>query len=174
MVRSGLSPEMTAFLDYTVSHFEEIARRNRFPENNQVEHEEGRCVVCRPHLVAMEPFAAYLEVVARSVIVRRPTLDQGLVDEINHDSILAGLPLRVSVESILAGEGESLRGWSRWVREALDTGLGLLSIHSPTSREFSLEEAEQKGFGGLIEEMVREIMALQKRNRTGDSRSLAG
>jgi len=172
MARPGLSPEMAAFLQYTVSHFEEIARRNRFPENNRVEHEQERCVVCRPNLVAMEPFAAYLEVVARSVIVRRPVLDQSLVDEINNDSILAGLPLRVSVESVLAGERESLRGWSCWIREALDTGLGLLAIHSPTSREFSLEEAEQEGFGGLIEEVVREIMEVQKRNRPEDSPSL--
>jgi len=116
----------------------------------------------------MEPFAAYLEVVTRSVIVRRPALDQGLVDEINHDSILAGF------RGIRPCGGTGIPPWSRWVREALDTGLGLLSIHSPTSREFSLEEAEQEGFGGLMRGGGAGSYGSNKEDRTGDSPSLAG
>jgi hypothetical protein len=45
-----------------------------------------------------------------------------------------------------------------WIRTALATGLGLLSVHSRTSLDFDLDEAEEKGMGPAIEEKVREIL----------------
>jgi hypothetical protein len=157
-----VTSEQSHCLAYSIAHFQEVARRNRFPENNLVEHEAGRCVICHPELAPLEPFAAYLEVVAQSVKVRRPRLDRGLVDEINKDLALVGSEARVTLESLAAGDEEGLGYWSDWIREALTTGLDLLSIHSPTSLEFSLEEAEEDGLGALIREKITEIMDFQK------------
>ena len=64
---------------------------------------------------------------------------------------------------LLDGEPEALDSWAAWVREALATGLGLLSIHSPTSLEFDLDEQESMGRGALIESAVRHIMDRQKK-----------
>jgi len=50
------------------------------------------------------------------------------------------------------------------MREALSTGLGLLSIHSNTSLEFALDEAEDQRLGPIVEAAVKEIMAFQRQN----------
>jgi hypothetical protein len=155
-------PEDSTPLSYTIEHFKEIARQNRFAENNRVEHEEDRCLICHPESFPGHPFAVYLKVVAESVKVRRPSLDQGLIDEINSDLELMGESDRITRGSLLDGELKALRYWSGWVREALSTGLGLLSIHSSTSLEFTLEEAEDLGLGEVVEAAVKEIMAFQK------------
>jgi hypothetical protein len=157
-------PERNSTLSYTIEHFKEIARQNRFAENNRVEHQEDSCLICHPERLPADPFVVYLKVVAEAVKVRRPCLDQGLVDEINSDLRLMGESGQISRESLLEGEGTALRYWSGWVREALSTGLGLLSIHSNTSLEFALEEAEDRGLGGIVEDTVKEIMAFQKQN----------
>lgn len=159
-----MTPEQTERLSYTVSHFKEVARRNRFAENNKVEHDEKRCVICHPELLSLDPFETYLEVVAQSVKVRRPRLDGDLVDEINKDLDLLGLDFRVSVDSLLSGDQNAVSYWSDWIRDALATGLGLLSIHSKTSMDFSLEEGEERGLGGAVESRVQEIMSYQKLN----------
>jgi hypothetical protein len=157
-------PEESTFLSYTVEHFKEIARQNRFAENNKVEHEEDLCLICHPESFPADPFAVYLKVVTESVKVRRPYLDQGFIDEINSDLVLMGEPGRVSRELLMGGDRSALHYWSGWVREALSTGLGLLSIHSGTSLEFTLEEAEDQGLGRDIEAAVKEIMDFQKKN----------
>jgi len=159
-----MTPEQKASLAYTISHFQEVARQNRFPENNKVDHDTHRCVICHPELLPLDPFETYIDVVAQSVKVRRPRLDQGLVDEINKDLDLMGLSVRVSVDSLLAGEANDVQYWSDWIREALTTGLDLLSIHSATSSELSLEDAESRGLGGAVEDKTREIMNYQKAN----------
>jgi hypothetical protein len=157
-------PEDSTPISYTIEHFKEIARQNRFAENNRVEHEEDRCLICHPEVFSGEPFTVYLKVVTESVKVRRPSLDQGLIDEINSDLRLMGESGQISRESLLEGEGTALRYWTGWVREALSTGLGLLSIHSSTSLEFTLEEAEDLELGQRVEAAVKEIMAFQKEN----------
>jgi len=157
-----MTPEHDAILAYTVSHFQEVARQNRFPENAAVEHDTVRCAICHPELLPLEPFAIYLEVVTQSVKVRRPHLDQGLVDEINNDLTLMGLPARVSIESLLRGEPEGMQHWRDWLRDAISTGLGLLSIHSATAHEFDLEEAEAGGLAPLIDCKVDELIDCQK------------
>jgi hypothetical protein len=159
-----MMPEKSAFLSYTIEHFKEIARQNRFAENNKVEHQENRCLICHPETFPADPFIVYLRVVAEAVKVRRPCLDQGLIDEINSDLRLMGEPGQITMESLLEGNGRALRYWSGWVREALSTGLGLVSIHSNTSLEFALEEAEDQGLGDIVEDTVKEIMAFQKQN----------
>lgn len=159
-----MMPEKLTFLSYTIEHFKEIARQNRFAENNRVEHQEDRCLICHPELFPDDPFTVYLKVVTEAVKVRRPCLDQGLIDEINGDLELMGESVRITRESLLEGEGTALRYWSGWVREALSTGLGLLSIHSNTSLEFALEEAEALGLGQVVEAAVKEIMAFQRQN----------
>jgi hypothetical protein len=158
-----MTPEHEAILAYTVSHFQEVARQNLFPENAAVEHDTDRCVICHPELLPLEPFAIYLEVVTQSVKVRRPHLDQGLVDEINNDLTLMGLPGHVSIESLRRGEPESVQHWRNWLRDAISTGLGLLSIHSATSQEFDLDEAEAGGFTPLVARKVDELIDCQKR-----------
>lgn len=152
-------------LTYTLAHFREIARRNRFAENAAFPHDAARCVVCHPELLPMNPLAVYLEVVTESIKVRRPCLDQGLLGEINADLKLAGDSREVSMESLLAGEPTAVALWSGWVREALETGLGLLSVHSPTSREFSVDDPDQTHEEGrLVEAAVERIMAFQRQN----------
>jgi len=157
-------PAKSTFLFYTIEHFKEIARQNRFAENNKVEHQEGCCLICHPESFPGDPFTVYLKVVTESVKVRRPCLDQGLIDEINSDLRLMGESGQITRESLLDGERTALRYWSGWVREALSTGLGLLSIHSNTSLEFALEEAEDRGLGPIVEGAVKEIMAFQTQN----------
>jgi hypothetical protein len=157
-----MPPVQSSWLQYTIGHFKEIARQNRFAENSSIEHETDRCLICHPELFPVDPFVVYLRVVAEAVKVRRPCLDQSLVDEINNDLEFMGESTRISKESLLEGDPTALRFWSGWVREALATGLGLLSIHSATSLEFTLEEAEGRGFGPMIAARVEEIMVFQR------------
>ncbi len=149
-------------LSRTVSHFKEIARLNRFAENRSFEHDTRRCLICHPELVPLEPFLVYLEVAAESVKVRRPRLDASLVAEINSDLALLGVPDRVTVESLLAGDVPGTMRWKDWLRDAIATGLGLLSVHSETSREFDLEEAEVGSLGEWIQWKINDLMEFQK------------
>jgi hypothetical protein len=149
-------------LAYTVSHFKEIARQNRFAENGKIAHDRGRCAVCNPGIVSSEPFSVYLDVIVESVLVRRPKLDEALVAEINSDRKLAGLEADVTTGRLLAGDRDALDSWTAWVRQALATGLGLLSIHSPTSLDFDLDEQEEMGRRPLIESAIRRIMDSQR------------
>lgn len=162
-----MTPEASSAFMYTVEHFKEIARQNRFAENRSVAHDVERCLICHPERGALEPLTTYLEVAAESVKVRRPRLDQDLIEAINDDLELMGEPLRVSREALLAENPEALRCWAEWVREALNTGLSLLSVHSDTSLEFTLEDAEARGLGHVIEAKVKEIMAFQKQHGGG-------
>lgn len=155
-----MAREEGAPLTYTIEHFKEIARQNRFAENSVIDHEASRCLVCHPERSPIDPLVLYLEVVTESIKVRRPRLDQGLIDEMNRDLELMDEPYRVSRKALSEGDPKALACWSGWVREALATGLGLLSIHSSTSLEFSLEEVE--GQGPQIEAKVREIMVFQR------------
>jgi hypothetical protein len=156
--------EQRSILEYTVAHFKEVARQNRFAENSAVDHDKARCAVCHPELLALEPFETYLEVVAESVKVRRPRLDQDLVGAINSDLALMGLDARVSLELLHSGETEAVERWSEWIREALATGLGLLSVHSPGSREFSLDDPDSATWQTLVEEKIKGIMEYQRQN----------
>lgn len=149
--------------EYTLSHFEEIARQNRFPENNVIAHDASRCLICHPERAEAGAFAFYLEVVARSVLIRRPKLDAPLVEAINDDLSLSGETRRVSLEACAAGEQLALLAWEEWTRNALATGLGLLSIHSGTSLEFDLDEEEEAGNGALVREKSAWIMAAQRK-----------
>jgi hypothetical protein len=150
-------------LFYTVSHFKEISRRNLFDENNKIAHESDRCAVCNPGIAGTDPFPVYLEVIVESVLVRRPKLDEALVSEINGDRTMVGLTTKVTVRDLLEGNPDAIESWAAWVREALATGLGLLSIHSPSSLDFTLDEQESMGHGPLIESKVRYIMDQQKK-----------
>jgi hypothetical protein len=159
-----VTPEQAASRTYTIEHFKEIARLNRFAENGSFSHDEGKCTVCRPGLLDVAPLAVYLEVVTESIKVRRPGLDEALVAEINKDLEFMGEAGDLSKSALLAGEPRALNAWSGWVREALATGLALLSMHSSTSREFTLEEADARGQGRLVEDCVNEIIAYQKQH----------
>ena len=123
----------------------------------------GRCAVCNPDIAGRDPFSVYLEVIVESVLVRRPRLDEALVDEINGDRAMAGLKTNVTLRRLLEGDPDALDSWAAWVREALAAGLGLLSIHSPTSLDFDLDEQEAMGHGPLIESRIRYIMDRQKK-----------
>jgi len=159
-----MTSEQRDIFSYTILHFQEVARQNRFPENSTVEHDVGRCAICHPELLPLDPFVIYLEVVTESVKVRRPRLDESFVDEINKDLALMDSSFRVSGESLLAGERKSVQCWSAWIRDAITTGLDLLSVHCKTSREFSLDEAEDQGWGELVENKVQELITYQKNN----------
>lgn len=159
-----MAPELRSCLAYTIDHFKEIARQNRFAENSTVAHDTGRCLICHPELLPTDPLVIYLRVAAESVKVRRPRLDQSLIDEINSDLEFMAESGCITKELLLGGDRKALGCWSRWVREALATGLGLLSVHSNTSRELSLEEAEERGLGPIVAARVEEIMAFQKEN----------
>ncbi len=165
MVPKRFSGEQFACLEYTIEHFREIARRNRFAENGSIEHDTSRCVICRPDLLPQDAFLTYLDVITPSIKVRRPRLDPDLVEEINGDLALSGEDFRVTLESLKAGERRSLRCWEDWIHTALATGLGLLSIHSPTSLDFDLDAEREAGKEAAVEEKVREIMKDQLEGR---------
>ena len=69
----------------------------------------------------------------------------------------------VTVNRLLEEDRNALDSWVSWVREALATGLGLLSIHSPTSLDFDLDEQESIGYGPLIDSSIQHIIAQQKK-----------
>lgn len=158
-----MTPEQKKLFDGTVEHFKEIARQNRFAENGAIEHDRSRCAVCDPELVPLDPFLVYLEIVTQSIRERRPRLDPGLVEELNGDLELRGASYRVTLEGLLAGGAEDRACWAEWVRDALATGLGLLSVHSPTSRDFDLDGDEGDRWEEEIDARVREIMSHQLR-----------
>jgi hypothetical protein len=157
-----LTPAENLLLAQTSAHFQEIARQNRFPENASVPHDVSRCVICHPELLPLDPRLIYLEVVAQSVLVRRPRLDAELVQAINDDLALQGLPPAVTLPALLAGEPQALGALAAWVRSALATGLELLSIHSPTSEAFDVEEMEAEGLHEAVATKVQEIIARQR------------
>lgn len=159
-----MTPEQGSFLSYTISHFREVARQNRFAENSFIEHDVNRCVICHPELLPLDPFEIYLEVVTQSVKVRRPRLDEDLVDEINNDLALLDQTFRVSLQSLEAGEARAVQCWSDWLRDALSTGLGLLSIHSSASYDFALDDPQAGGWEDLIESKIVELLNYQKEN----------
>jgi hypothetical protein len=148
---------------YTISHFKEIARKNLFAENGKIAHDTGRCAVCNPGIAGLDPFSVYLEVIVESVLVRRPRLDEALVSEINGDRAMAGLKTDLTLRRLLEPGPDALGSWAAWVREALAAGLGLLSIHSPTSLDFDLDEQGPMGHGPLIESKIRYIIDHQKK-----------
>lgn len=96
MKYTDFTAEQMDCLEYTVLHFQEVARQNRFAENSSIEHDAERCVICHPDLVPQDRFLTYLHVITPSVLVRRPCLDQELVDEINGDLAMGGEEYRVS------------------------------------------------------------------------------
>jgi hypothetical protein len=149
-------------LSYTISHFKEIARQNLFAENGRIGHDHGRCAVCNPGIAGSDPFSTYLQIIAESILVRRPGLDEALVAEINADRAMIGFKADATVDRLLQGDPDMLGSWIAWVREALAAGLGLLSIHSPASLDFDLDEQEELGHRPLIESTVRHIMDSQK------------
>jgi len=71
--------------------------------------------------------------------------------------------MNLTVMSLLSEDMDSLDSWAAWVRDALAAGLGLLSIHSPTSLDFDLNEQEAIGHGPLIQSRIRYIMDRQKK-----------
>ena len=107
-------------------------------------------------------FHTYLEVVTQSIKIRRPALDEGLVEQINGDLAMAGEARRLTLDALLSGVSEALDLWKAWIHEAMATGLGLLSVHSDTSLEFDLDEAEEQGHAALIEEKTGELMEFQR------------
>ena len=164
---TAMTREEAAIFEETVAHFEGIARANRFPENADIPHDVFRCAVCHPELIPLDPFAVYLEVAARSIVTRRPALDDTLVAVLNEDLALAGSAARVTREALLESDEDALGVWRTWIFEALQTALDLLSVHSATAHAFSLEEAEENGLGHLIEQKIREIMARQREGGAG-------
>jgi hypothetical protein len=158
----ALNQKQRADLTYTIDHFQEIARQNRFAENNSIEHDVARCVICNPQLLPVDPFITYLEVITQSIKVRRPHLDDTLVAEINRDLELVGSPLRVSLAALRSAEEPAVELWRNWLRSAVETGLGLISIHSATSHEFDLDQAQEDGWGELIDTKIQELMAFQE------------
>ncbi len=151
-----------SLLASTVAHFQEVARQNRFPENNQVAHDDDQCVICHPELLPQDPFATYLEVVAQSVKVRRPVWDDDLVAAINGDRELLGLPPNVTLESLQTSDSEALGVLRGWLQDAVSTGMDLLAIHSPTSREFSLDEATNPDLRALVATKIDDIIRYQQ------------
>ncbi|MHC1742586.1 MAG: hypothetical protein AB9873_06085 [Syntrophobacteraceae bacterium] len=161
-----LTPAQVDLLSYTIAHFQEIARQNRFAENSAVPHDVDRCVICHPDLLPGDPFHTYLDVVTQSIKIRRPALDEGLVEQINGDLAMAGETRRLTLDALRTGGDQAFELWKTWIREAMATGLGLVSVHSPTSLEFDLEEAEIQGHAAFIETKIEELMQYQREGRS--------
>lgn len=144
------TPTQQESLQYTISHFQEIARQNRFAENASIAHDAERCLICHPERFPQDPFRTYLDVVTQSIKIRRPALDEGLVEQINGDLAIAGEARRVSLEDLRGGVPEAVELWRQWIRDAMATGLALVSVHSATSLDFDLDEAEETGHSAVI------------------------
>lgn len=145
--------------EFTIRHFQEIARANRFAENASIPHDATRCLVCHPEQGGTDAFCTYVDIIARCIPVRRPRLDAELVAAIREDLQWSGATLDVTVEDLRARKPSAMEAFHLWVRNALETGLELLSVHSPTSLAFSLEDAEgDEGRLLFVEEKIQEIM----------------
>lgn len=145
--------------DFTIRHFREIARANRFAENASIPHDTTRCLICRPEQEGLDPFIIYVDIVARCIPVRRPRLDAELAAAIREDLRWSGELGDVSLEDLKARKPSAMKAFHLWVRNALDTGLELLSVHSPTSLAFSLDDAEGDARRlSFVEEKIQEIM----------------
>ncbi len=119
-------------------------------------------MICHPELLPEEPFAIYLEVVAQSVKVRRPKWDAELVDAINSDRELVGLPPSVSLMGLQTSDPEALTALRVWLQDAINTGLELLAIHSTTSLELCLDDATTAELQALVTDKVDDIIHHQK------------
>lgn len=161
-----MTSEEKALMDYTIAHFQDIARQNRFPENGDIPHDGDRCTVCHPEKISLDSFLVYLEVITESIKARRPQLNEELIRTINAGLEAAGETRRISMAAVLAGEPEGMAAWTQWAREAMATGLGLLSIHSDSSFDFDPDDEEiTRRFGEVVESKVNEIMEHQRQNR---------
>lgn len=156
-------PKNEEALRYTIAHFREIARQNLSAENADIPHDRDRCAICNAEVTGPDPFPVYLEVVVEQILVRRPELDDALIAEFNSDREMAGLEKDVTASRLLRGDQDAMESWVGWVRDALATGLGLLSIHSAASLDFDLDEQEQAGHGPLIESKIQHIIEVQRR-----------
>jgi hypothetical protein len=168
-MRFIMTPEQQALFMTSIEHFQEIARQNRFPENNSVPHDRERCVICHPELLPLDPFVIYLETVTQSVKVRRPKLDEDLVEAITGDLALLGEPSNLSLQALRSGVPQALDELRGWLREALSTGLELLSIHSSSSLEFSLDAAQSPELAALVAAKIEEILVYQQNNSASGS-----
>ena len=161
-----MTPEEKAMMDYTITHFQEIARQNRFPENGDIPHEREQCAVCHPEKIARDPFLVYLEIITQSIKARRPQLNEELIQTINSGLEAAGETYRISMASVLSGEPQAMAAWAQWGREAVATGLGLISIHSSSSLDFDPDDEDiTRHFGKVVESSVNEIMEYQRQSR---------
>ncbi len=158
-------------IDYTVAHFMEIARQNRFAENSRIAHDKERCGICHPEKTGMEPFRFYLHVITQAIKVRRPCLDEDLVEQMNEDLSMMGISETVSLEQVIEGKPNAVDAWKSWAWNALSTGIALLSMHSDTAHEFDLDEEEEKGRGEWIQSSIREIMEHQRARQAELSKS---
>lgn len=129
-------------LEVTLRHFQKIAEENRFAENAAFPHNTECCLVCHPERAGGDPFQTYLDIVAHCIPIRRPRLDADLIAAIREDLLWAGQTVTVTLEDLQSRQALALQAFRLWVRNALETGLELLSVHSPTSLSFSLEDAQ--------------------------------
>ncbi|ROR03268.1 hypothetical protein [Desulfosoma caldarium] len=153
----------TQAFEATICHFQRIAKENRFAENASIAHDTDQCLVCRPDRCAGDPFTVYVDIIARCLPVRRPRLDPDLVAAIAEDAQWAGLSTSFTVQDLKDRRATAMKAFRLWVRNALETGLELLSVHSPTSLSFSLEDArgipQREAFvEGCIERVMDQIL----------------
>lgn len=145
--------------EMTIRHFQDIARTNRFAENASIPHDTDFCLVCRPDRCGEDPFKVYVDVIAKCIPVRRPRLDADLVEAIREDLQWAGQTVSLTVEDLLTRRSSALEAFRLWVRNALETGLELLSVHSPTSLAFSLDDVDgQPEREAFVEACIQHIM----------------
>lgn len=149
----------TAALEATIRHFQQIARDNRFAENASIAHDTDQCLVCHPDRCGGDPFTTYVDIIAHCLPVRRPRVDADLVASIAEDAQWAGFSAAFSLQDLQERHATAMEAFRLWVRNALETGLELLSVHSPTSLSFSLEDArgipEREAF---VEACIERVM----------------
>lgn len=129
-------------LEATLRHFQKLAKENRFAENATFPHNTAWCLVCHPEQAGGDPFQLYVNIVAHCIPMRRPRLHADLIAAIREDLLWAGQNVPVTLEDLRSRKATALQAFRLWVRNALETGLELLSVHSSTSLSFSLEDAQ--------------------------------
>jgi len=149
----------TTAREETIRHFQEIARANRFAENAAIPHDSDRCLVCHPEQCNEDPFRVYVDLIAHCIPVRRPRVDTDLVDAIREDLQWTGQSVDLTVEDLQRRQPAAMEAFRFWIRNALETGLELLSVHSATSLSFSLEDAHgQPGREAFVDTCIQRIM----------------
>lgn len=127
-------------LHYTRDHFTKLARENRFPENNKIDHDRGRCLVCHPEEIKGNVQLFLLDLVVECILERRPEFDENLLQAIKEELEAIKSDTEIDLESLLQARPDAFKAWRLWALNAINTAFEMLSIHGNSVPYLQIED----------------------------------